>query len=220
MMRYSVYKHTNLSNGKSYVGVTSLKPEKRWKGGLGYKKQPKFFSAILKHGWDGFSHEVLAVCDDEYVAYQTEIALIEKFDCIDNGYNVAQGGRDMSCAFERKAVDKYDLDTGNLICTYPSAIEAANDVGASDSHISECCNGIHETAAGFGWAYHGMPYKKLSHCYRYAKIEKVDPRTWEVLATYDSQKDAAEDAGVSKSLINLCCKGKLKTGAGYVWRYA
>ena len=219
-MRYSVYKHTNLSNGKSYVGVTSMKPEKRWNGGLGYKKQPKFFRAILKYGWDGFSHEILAVCDDEYVAYQTEVVLIKEFDCISNGYNVAKGGRDMSCAFERKAVDKYSLDTGNLICTYPSATEAAEDVGASDSHISECCNGIHKTAAGFRWAYHGMPYKNPTRCYRYAKIEKVDPRTWEVVAVYDSQKDAAKAAGVSKALINLCCKGKQKTGAGYIWRYA
>lgn len=32
---YSVYKHT-CPNNKVYIGITSRKPEKRWKNGYGY----------------------------------------------------------------------------------------------------------------------------------------------------------------------------------------
>lgn len=41
----------------------------------------------------------------------------------------------------------------------------------------------------------------------------------EVIATYDSQTQAAKMNNVSAALINLCCKGKQRLGKGYVWRY-
>lgn len=219
-MKYYIYKHTNLANGKSYIGMTSMKPEKRWKKGIGYKAQPKFFNAILKYGWDGFEHEVIATCNSKEDACAIEQDFIEKYDCIRNGYNATKGGMDMYCATERIQVDKYNPVTGKLICTYPSIAEASDDTGASDSHISECCNGKHKTAAGYGWTYHGQSYEKPSKCTRFCKIEKVNPRTWEVIEVYNTQKEAAEAAGVSKSAINLCCKGKTQTAGGYSWRYA
>lgn len=219
-MSYTVYKHTNQSNGMSYIGVTGRNPERRWKHGNGYSRHPKFFEAITEDGWDAFSHEILAVCSDIEEAFEIEKSMIDKYDSFNNGYNATRGGYDMELAFERLPVDKYDLDTGELICTYPSVISAAKDVGITDSHISECCKGKHSTAGGYGWAYHDEPYSVPKKCVRYAKIEQVDPDTGNVLAVYASQKEAADAIGVSKSLINLCCKGRQRTGAGYIWRYA
>ena len=43
---YTVYQHKNLRNGKSYIGMTSLKPKRRWNNGWGYKNQPKIWSDI------------------------------------------------------------------------------------------------------------------------------------------------------------------------------
>lgn len=58
--QWCVYKHTNLTNGKIYIGITSVSPSQRWQRGAGYRsKQPLFFNAIQKHTWDGFRHEVL-----------------------------------------------------------------------------------------------------------------------------------------------------------------
>lgn len=219
MKQYSIYKHTNTCNGKSYIGVTSMEPKARWCNGYGYRGQPKFFNAIMKHGWDNFTHEVVATCQDKETAYEIEKALIKKFDSIDNGYNVSEGGNGMDCAFERFAVDKYNPDTGELICTYQSVKEAARDTGASDSHISECCKGKHKTTAGYGWAYHGTPYTPPDSYFRYTQIEKVDAATGIVVATYNSQREAAEMNGVSRALINICCRGKQNMGIGYIWRY-
>lgn len=219
MKTYSIYKHTNLRNGKSYIGITSMTPEERWRNGYGYRAQTKFFNAIMKHGWDNFSHEVLATCYDKDTAYEIEKAFIKKYDTIENGYNVSEGGNGMDCAFERFAVDKYNPDTGELICTYPSITDAAKDVGTSDSHISECCKGKHKTTAGFGWAYHGQPYTPPGSYFRYTRIEKVDASTGQVVETYNSQREAAEKNGVSRALINICCRGKQELGIGYIWRY-
>lgn len=219
MKKYSIYKHTNKINGKSYIGITSMEPKDRWCNGYGYRVQPKFFNSILKHGWDNFTHEILAICHDQEIAYYIEKALIKKFDSIDNGYNVSEGGKGMDCAFERFAVDKYNPDTGEFICTYQSIAEAAKDTGSSDSHISECCKGKHKTAAGFGWVYHGQPYIQPDSYFRYTRIEKVDAKTGLVVETYSSQREAADANGVSKALINICCKGKQQSSNGYIWRY-
>lgn len=60
-LSYFVYKHTNLVNGKVYIGITSRLPEKRWgRNGCNYRSNHHFYNAILKYGWDsGFSHEIL-----------------------------------------------------------------------------------------------------------------------------------------------------------------
>lgn len=216
---YSVYKHTNKKNGKSYVGITSMAPKDRWSNGHGYRQQKKFYNAIVKYGWDGFTHEILATCKDKETAYELEIALIKKYDCVDNGYNVSDGGDSMDYAFQRFAVDKYEPSTGKFICTYESVSEAAKDTMSSDSHISECCRGKHKTAAGYGWAYHGEQYIPPSAYYRYCRVEKIDTDTGAVIETYDSQREAAEKNGLSMATINICCKGKQATGGGFIWRY-
>lgn len=61
---WTVYKHTNKINGKSYIGITSRKPEQRWgKNGINYGSVNKthgcFYDAILKYGWDNFTHDIL-----------------------------------------------------------------------------------------------------------------------------------------------------------------
>ena len=54
--KYCVYVHTNKANGKKYIGITCRNPEVRWRNGAGYKRHPKFYAAIQKYGWDGFTH--------------------------------------------------------------------------------------------------------------------------------------------------------------------
>jgi len=58
---FVVYKHTNIANGKVYIGITSQLPQQRWgKNGSGYKPNTYFWRAIQKYGWDHFTHEILA----------------------------------------------------------------------------------------------------------------------------------------------------------------
>lgn len=42
----------------------------------------------------------------------------------------------------------------------------------------------------------------------------------ELLNTYNCTREAGEAAGVSASLISVCCRGLRKTGGGYKWEYA
>lgn len=43
MNTWKVYKHTNLVNGKVYIGITSGNPQHRWNGGRGYKGAAQIF---------------------------------------------------------------------------------------------------------------------------------------------------------------------------------
>ena len=90
---YCVYKHTSPS-GKVYIGITQQRPENRWQCGLGYRRNPHFFRAILKYGWDNFTHEVLCTGLDKSAACQMEVALIRAYQSNDktHGYNITNGG--------------------------------------------------------------------------------------------------------------------------------
>ena len=97
-MGYYVYIHTCTVNGKKYVGVTKRKPEYRWgKNGEGYLYNDHFRSAILKHGWSNFQHEVFEVESEEEM-YRKEVELISFYHSNDPefGYNNSSGGEKSS----------------------------------------------------------------------------------------------------------------------------
>ena len=56
---YCVYKHTS-PEGKVYIGITSMNPERRWNGGLGYARNLYFLADIMYFGWKNFKHEIIA----------------------------------------------------------------------------------------------------------------------------------------------------------------
>lgn len=95
--KWIVYVHTNIFNGKRYVGITSRTPEQRWRNGLGYRGG-SFELAINKYGWDGFTHEILFSELTEEQAKQKEIELIRAFrsNQRDFGYNLTDGGDGVS----------------------------------------------------------------------------------------------------------------------------
>lgn len=217
-MKYCVYKITNEINGKVYIGMTKLRPERRWKGGSGYRKQPAFYDEILKFGWENFKTEVIAEGLDRDEAIATEAQLIASENSIQNGYNISGGMRDMTCA-PKVVVDKYDPLTGELLCTYESIAKAAKDVKTPDSHIVEACQGKHAVIAGYGWAYHGAEYTKPKRVINRNRNVQMMDKTGEILAVFCSLDDAARAVGMSKATICLCCKGKLQTGGGFAWRY-
>lgn len=50
-------------------------------------------------------------------------------------------------------VDKLDITTGDVVCTYPSMRAAAKD-GFKPNHIAECCRGEAKSHGGYVWRLH------------------------------------------------------------------
>lgn len=108
-----VYVHTNVHNGKRYVGVTPKRSEplgdddlnnkafslmiKRWQSHCSAMRAGSelvFHRAIRKYGENSFKHMVLQQCSSLKEALQHEIRLIAELNStIDgNGYNMTKGG--------------------------------------------------------------------------------------------------------------------------------
>lgn len=91
---YCVYKHTNLINGKIYIGVTN-DIKRRWRqNGIEYKSCKHFYEAIKKYGFNSFDHLVLEDGLTEIQAFEREKYYIEFYQSNDKskGYNISCGG--------------------------------------------------------------------------------------------------------------------------------
>lgn len=156
-MNYSVYKHTNLINNKSYIGITSQKCENRWGlDGKGYELQPKFYRAIQKYGWNNFQHDILYTNLDKETALKIEADLIQTYNTIKNGYNVSPYG---------------NVESKRIICLttqeiFDSITEAAVYGKVSDSNLSHYLKGEWDTCGELNgikltWEFLDYPDKNL-----------------------------------------------------------
>lgn len=105
MSKIYIYKHTNLINGKVYIGQTKCEDlNRRWRNGKGYQTSSYFYYAIQKYGWDNFSHEVLEIVDSYEEANKKEEYYIKLYDSLNHekGYNLRPGGHNSPLTEEQK----------------------------------------------------------------------------------------------------------------------
>lgn len=87
-----VYVITNLANGKTYVGQTWKTLQKRWCGHCTENSCIKLVRAIKKYGKDKFTIKLVTITHTQENADYWEIYFIQKYDSINNGYNIRLGG--------------------------------------------------------------------------------------------------------------------------------
>ena len=93
--KYTVYMHTNKTNNKVYVGITSKSVIQRWgKNGCKYKNNKHFWNAIQKYGWDNFEHIIFMDNLTQEEACRIEQSLIALYytNNSEYGYNLSSGG--------------------------------------------------------------------------------------------------------------------------------
>lgn len=181
MTTYTIYRHINKINGKSYIGITKRAVESRWALGKGYRKknQPAFYNAIKKYGWDNFTHEIL----------ETDIHSLEKanereqywiayyhtwiYDPECNGYNITQGG-DGTPGHTLKEESKRYLKVYciELDQVFNSLTEASKMTGAHISKISECCHGKRDTANNYHWQFVNQDLKLAGENQKNSRYEQ------------------------------------------------
>lgn len=92
-----VYKATNITNGKAYIGITRFSLKKRMSSHKSASKKHNwtFYKAIRKYGWDAFKWEVLRTCESYEELKIAEIEEIKKHNTMHHGgcgYNATAGG--------------------------------------------------------------------------------------------------------------------------------
>lgn len=164
MKLFTIYRHINKINGKSYIGQTCQKLSKRWKSGFGYTKerQPAFYNAIQKYGWDNFDHEILAdkietlAEANEQEKYWIAYYHTWIYDPECNGYNITKGGDGTPghvMSENTKLKIKKAVYCVELNSTFDSITAAADATNCQIGKICLCCKGQANTAGGYHWRY-------------------------------------------------------------------
>lgn len=98
MQIFSIYKATNLTNGKKYIGFTNNKLHKRiivhkWEA-LSNNSNKIFHKAIRKYGWNNFQWEIICQSlDGDYLLKEMETYFIDHYNSlVPYGYNMTKGG--------------------------------------------------------------------------------------------------------------------------------
>lgn len=232
---WCVYMHTNKTNNKKYIGISS-DVKRRWiSDGYNYYDQV-FGLAIQKYGWDGFEHEILYDNLSKEQACKYEQQLIAQYKTFEKecGYNRSKGGDSGSYgAYDMQPhrmvhVFQYDLD-GNFIKEHMSISSAVRDLipsytGHNSYNIPSCCKGKRLTALGYRWfyTYQGekiSPIKTPIERTIEGEIKKVYQYSLEgnFIQEYKSVSYAKQITGIIG--LDRCARGEIKTSGGYQWFY-
>lgn len=180
MSNYKVYCLTNEITGMKYIGVTKQKMCKRLKAGKGYKPTTKINLAIQEYGWENFSYEILYETENKELAGLLERDYIEKFNTVDNGYNMQSGGfknyigvkmteQQKKRNKERQLGKHYSPNTEfkkgvrtdyvktimkPVICVETGKVYESISQAQKElklTHIWDCLNGIRNKCGGYHW---------------------------------------------------------------------
>lgn len=210
MKKYCVYCHTNKNNNKKYVGITCEKPEKRWKNGLGYKHNEYFYNAIVKYGWEDFSHEILYTNLSKSEAEQIEIRLIKKWELTNRsrGYNIEGGG---NLGKEVSEETKHKLSEAAKKQMTPEAREYLRQCT-----LRQFAEKGHPTL-GHKCSDEKKEKLKKSHAFHSREIEQWDFEG-NLVNVFPSLHELERQTGFFRSAITNYINGTSNYCYGYVWK--
>ena len=218
---YTVYKHTTPS-GKTYIGITSKKPEERWLNGRGYKRNNHFWHAIKKYGWDNIQHEILATGLTREEAGNAEklyIAICESNNP-EKGYNLTDGGEKGAHHTEesrRKLSEAAKGHHRNVGVKFTEERKRHLSENHADVRGEKNPNwGKTWTAEQIAIRQAHREYKRGSEHPGAKPILQLD-KEGNLVKRWGSITDAAQE--YCKTCIKDCLRGKYKYHKGYQWRY-
>ena len=231
--KYCIYKHTSPS-GKVYIGITSQNPVRRWQGGRGYQHNAYFFRAILKYGWDNFTHEILfdQLTKEEACSKEMELIRLHESTNPAKGYNISVGGGagalgiTMSQETRKKMSESHKGERAYNYGKHLSEETKAKlrAINTGKHHTEESRQKMSATRKGelhpnFGKHLSEETKAKISRANLHRNGKSV--LCVETGVVYPSVKEAARSTGATGPSITSVCSGKpkYKTAGGYHWKF-
>lgn len=206
------------------------------------------YQAIRKYGIENFNFEIIfqKECEEQEIR-QIEKQYILKLNTLSpNGYNqtddtkhpinTAESYQKMS-ETKRENAKRVALVDGdnNILKIFRSIVDCAEELKIGEKNIASCCRGERHTAEGkiFMWiddvdnliipVYERASYKGKKGTTQKQitnrKVAKIDLKTKEILATYDSLALAGRENNCDSSAISKVCNGKRNKCGGFFWQY-
>lgn len=237
--KWCVYAHITPSN-KVYIGITSQDPLKRWKGGIGYSKQVYFYRAILKYGWNNIEHKILVseISYTEAINLEKYYINIYKSNNLNFGYNLTEGGEG-TLGFHHSEKTKEKISAKHIGRKIPKeVVEKIVSKNKGKKRTDEFRKKISEikskqseyTKKKISTSKTGISHSK-EHCANISKALKGRKNIWNNKAVLQYSKDGefikewenvslvTKSLNIHQSNIIACCKGKLKSAGGFIWKY-
>lgn len=223
---YTIYLRTNKVTGIQYVGQTKnfKRRERDWKRfdeiyGNNYLTEER-----EKYGLENFNVVVIDHCETREEAWELEQFYIKELNTkYPDGYNMSDGG----------------VGTKGIVVTEKTR-EKQRNKKLGKHHSEETKRKMSEAHKGENCHWYGKHFseehkRKLSDAKKGIKysekhrekiadghkkpILQIDKTTGEVIREWKSATDVNKELGLNKSHITACCKGKLKSVGGYIWKY-
>ena len=219
--KYTVYKHETPS-GKVYIGITSIEPEMRWRGGNGYSRNEHFYRAIKKYGWGNIKHEIMATGLTKEAASDEEkrlIALYQSHD-IRKGYNLTLGGE---IGIIHTETSRNKLSASHIGKRYNVGVPFTEErIRHMREHHADV-RGAKNPSFGRKWTPEEIAIRQSHRVYK-TGAESPTARAilqldmdGHLVKRWGSIADASKE--YCKTSIKDCLRGKYKQHRGYVWRY-
>lgn len=207
--KYCVYRHT-APNGKVYIGVTSLTPERRWGNGHGYKRHAHFWNAIVKYGWDNILHEI--VCDElnKEQAYSLEKELIAAYCSTDPrfGYNASVGGCGGACGVQISGETRKKRSAARTALLS----DPKRRVAASETQKAVWADPVKRQKIMDGMRSGGQKRRRL-------QVEQ-HLLNGGYVKTWSSMCEIERELGIPTGKISECCNGKRASYKGFYWTFS
>lgn len=204
-----IYKITNKTNNKVYIGKTDYTIEKRWKEHCSdrfrYQERP-LYRAINKYGEESFYIELVEECNSE-LSSEKEIYWINFYNSYKNGYNATLGGEGAQTINHSLIIESYlELKNCKLVANkFNICQETVRDTLHSNNievFSSSIVNQINKKKVE-------MYSKDLELIMTFPSVESAGKYI-----------DELKNINRSKQHIREVCLGKRKTAYGFVWKYA
>lgn len=205
-----IYKITNLTNNKCYIGKTERSINERWSEHLKNRKtlDLPLYRALNKYGINQFNIEIIEECDNTIID-ERETYWITYYNSCENGYNCTLGGE------------------GGLLYLPEQELYAIINRYQKGERLDHLCKEYHHDyypikraleERGITVDTNAGP-AKLSK-----KICAINPITLQIEHEYESisaaARDICEEGKNPRAIINHICKYKnsATVSHGYLWK--